>query len=574
MGTLLTPVDFTAFGSPVLYAGEIEHLVVECVDLLVEDDAGGNRGTKPLAGRKFLEGHARLTTHRLLWIDASKLPKKGDSCALQLASVMSVYPPDMGMLGMFNKKAKLRLRVWVTPSGAAATDGATGATQSVGLALTFRAGRHDDFYARLLDATQKKEWRHAPIPQGPPGLSPQGPTLTHVQPFPGPLQPLASAIRQGGGGDSSAVGPTGGHASSPGGYHQGGAYSSPGSLPSSGTPMSGGLGGSSSYGGRDAAGVHSMYPQQGLFDGSSPGGGGGGGAGVGLSGGGHVTGPSTFATSKAGVAGILRREERQMAATSRTMEEAFEDLSSLMAKAREMVRIAEFMHERLLEKERDVAGRSSSSATSSLSSSAHGVANPAAGGGDSVREDAEGSAQEMRDWLLSMGIANPVTRDTAGSLYHQELSRQLAGFLDTPLKKAGGIMALPDVYCLFNRARGTELISPEDLVKACEMWSSLEVPFQLRRFDSGVLVVQAKSHSDDQVCEVLSRVVRASGGREGINLKQAAAALGVAIALAKEHLLTAEARGLLCRDESLEGLRFHHNFFRDVKVQDCRVTVG
>eukprot|EP00976_Prorocentrum_cordatum_P045081 910758-Prorocentrum_minimum.AAC.2 len=26
-------------------------------------------------------------------------------------------------------------------------------------------------------------------------------------------------------------------------------------------------------------------------------------------------------------------------------------------------------------------------------------------------------------------------------------------------------MALPDVYCLFNRARGTALVSPDDLIK-------------------------------------------------------------------------------------------------------------
>lgn len=42
---------------------------------------------------------------------------------------------------------------------------------------------------------------------------------------------------------------------------------------------------------------------------------------------------------------------------------------------------------------------------------------------------------------------------------------QLADFLAPRVESAGGMMALPDVYCLFNRARGTELISPDDLMQ-------------------------------------------------------------------------------------------------------------
>lgn len=37
-----------------------------------------------------------------------------------------------------------------------------------------------------------------------------------------------------------------------------------------------------------------------------------------------------------------------------------------------------------------------------------------------------GSKQEMQDWLLSVGILSPVTKESAGALYHQQLSRQVA----------------------------------------------------------------------------------------------------------------------------------------------------
>lgn len=49
-----------------------------------------------------------------------------------------------------------------------------------------------------------------------------------------------------------------------------------------------------------------------------------------------------------------------------------------------------------------------------------------------------------------------------------ELCRQLADFLHEPLERAGGLMPLTDVYCLFNRARGSELVSPDDLLAAVQ----------------------------------------------------------------------------------------------------------
>jgi hypothetical protein len=41
----------------------------------------------------------------------------------------------------------------------------------------------------------------------------------------------------------------------------------------------------------------------------------------------------------------------------------------------------------------------------------------------------------------------------------------------------------------------------------------------------------------------------------------AAAALRISLVLAAEHLAAAEAAGLLCRDDTLEGLRFYPNMF-------------
>ena len=56
----------------------------------------------------------------------------------------------------------------------------------------------------------------------------------------------------------------------------------------------------------------------------------------------------------------------------------------------------------------------------------------------------------------------------AGKNYFSELARELEKFLVSVLNEFGGVLALVDIYCMYNRARGTDLISPEDLLIACE----------------------------------------------------------------------------------------------------------
>jgi ESCRT-II complex subunit VPS36 len=74
-------------------------------------------------------------------------------------------------------------------------------------------------------------------------------------------------------------------------------------------------------------------------------------------------------------------------------------------------------------------------------------------------------------------MVSPVTRLSAGRQYHQELARQIADLLlsDNRLRRLGGMVALSDVYCLYNRARGMELVSPSDLYEAAQLMEGLRI---------------------------------------------------------------------------------------------------
>ncbi|KAM0950493.1 putative vacuolar protein sorting protein 36, GLUE [Dioscorea sansibarensis] len=243
-----------------------------------------------------------------------------------------------------------------------------------------------------------------------------------------------------------------------------------------------------------------------------------------------------------GVSGILRKEQEMWENTDKSLQDAFQDLNALMSKAKEMVMLAEKMRQKLL-----------SGPSSHVNSNDEDI----------------GSKQDIQDWLLSVGIVSPVTKESAGALYHQQLSRQLADFVKLPLEKAGGMIALIDVYCLFNRARGTELISPEDLLQACAIWEKFDVPIMLRKFDSGVMIIQNKAHSDEEVlARITALAMKPDALRMGISPTDAALMLGIAPAMAKEHLLTAESKGFLSRDVSPDGFRFYINLFKEIDPCD------
>ena len=92
-----------------------------------------------------------------------------------------------------------------------------------------------------------------------------------------------------------------------------------------------------------------------------------------------------------------------------------------------------------------------------------------------------------------MGIASDfsaqVSKDTSGNLYHDALANEVEKFLGSVIDKFGGVVGLVDLYCMYNRARGTDLISPDDLMIACKKMHESSSRFMVKRYPSGVYTV-------------------------------------------------------------------------------------
>ncbi|XP_069703210.1 vacuolar protein-sorting-associated protein 36 isoform X2 [Periplaneta americana] len=242
------------------------------------------------------------------------------------------------------------------------------------------------------------------------------------------------------------------------------------------------------------------------------------------------SGPSTQAPNiklRTGIVGIERGIQEKQKATDESISIAFQDLSKLMGMAKDMVNLSKNISQKIRERQGDIT---------------------------------EDETVRFKSYLLSLGIDDPVTRNDfrSESQYYKELARQLADILEQPIKEVGGMMALTDVYCRVNRARGLELLSPEDLIQACHMLEKLNLPIRLREFDSGVKVLQLQSHSDANVVKNTTLALEDQGSMTAEELAQT---LGISVLLAKERLITTEKHGKACRDESIEGLRFYPNLF-------------
>eukprot|EP01132_Coremiostelium_polycephalum_P005331 gene5331-6649_t len=243
-----------------------------------------------------------------------------------------------------------------------------------------------------------------------------------------------------------------------------------------------------------------------------------------------------FNTSNAGISGLIKNINKKSEETDKVLAEAFTDLSALMDKAKDMVKLSERLKLTLDKQSKDST---------------------------STPEE-----EEFRTFLLQMGIESPVTKKTAKSKYHDELSKQLSEWILTKqiLQKQGsstmninsGMIPLGDLYCIFNRARGIELISPDDLYRACLLFEQLDLPLRLRKFDSGVMVVQSIHENDEQVAKEIIDIITIKGAITAFDL---AKIQNISINLSKEKLLASEKTGKLCRDETIEGITFHKNFF-------------
>ena len=250
-----------------------------------------------------------------------------------------------------------------------------------------------------------------------------------------------------------------------------------------------------------------------------------------------------------GIAGLERRELELRKKNDRMIGTAFEDLDALKTYSKAIL----------------------------------GIADTFANNWNDISSDAKAI---IRESAASLGMVT--TRAMLGSsassdtLYISELSRNLAEYLTDDrqgiLKKEGGIMSLVDLWAVFNQAsNGIELNYPPEFEKAARLWEKLGLPVRLREFRNGLLVVQRYDWTDDKsIAQLLAWLqdLRLKPPQDahawdwsrfgkGVTAQEAAAHFGWSVGVATEELEMAEEKAALCREVSIEGVRFWENWLME-----------
>lgn len=258
---------------------------------------------------------------------------------------------------------------------------------------------------------------------------------------------------------------------------------------------------------------------------------------------------------KVGIAGLEHRGLEMRKNNEMVIGNAFEDLEALMTSAKEVAALAE-----------KFASQANLSSGSNDSNEANAL----------LSQSASALGLVTTKDMLSSGTSSE-------SLYVSELARNLAEFLtdDTKgiLKKEGGIISLVDLWAVFNRSRGgVELISPTEFEKAAQLWDKLRLPVRLRRFKSGLLVVQGRDRTDEKTVAALLAWLREFHIEEpeedcpwdwrlygrGVTAQETAERFGWSVGVATEELEMAEERGALCREQGLDGVKFWENWLANL----------
>lgn len=127
---------------------------------------------------------------------------------------------------------------------------------------------------------------------------------------------------------------------------------------------------------------------------------------------------------------------------------------------------------------------------------------------------------------------------------------------------------------LVNFAHKSDTGLTDDLLKAVDLMQELKLGISRREFSSGVVVVQDDEFDDDVMARKLTEMAEQSMKATettvgGITATDVSKMLKISALLATEQLRNAEQLGFLCRDATIEGMRFFPNLFSSGNYDLC-----
>jgi ESCRT-II complex subunit VPS36 len=170
-------------------------------------------------------------------------------------------------------------------------------------------------------------------------------------------------------------------------------------------------------------------------------------------------------------------------------------------------------------------------------------------------------AAEINSVLSKIGFVDPVTKEVAGSDYYIKLAEQINLYFTDYFKKNPDIkvITLIDAYCIYNRARGGNTISPKDMTQAINNFHKVAGQIQIKNFNKEMIVLHTNEFSNENLINLITNYMN-ENKQDYIDLNSLSKIINVKNVLLEtiliEDLLN---NGLLLIDEFDLDVRYYLN---------------
>ena len=177
---------------------------------------------------------------------------------------------------------------------------------------------------------------------------------------------------------------------------------------------------------------------------------------------------------------------------------------------------------------------------------------------------------QLRNHLMTLGL------EEAGDTEQSDLENFTTNEDDALFQKlkikaqeSGNFLLLSDVFCIVNRIKGIDLISPEDTLKfVSTMVKKHNSQCKLIKYDTGAMALEFINYTSGSVNNSIEKyfdqamfVVGDDFEFDYLTAEILNRYYKIPILVATERLKQAEKEGFLCIDYSIEGLRYFRNLF-------------
>lgn len=170
------------------------------------------------------------------------------------------------------------------------------------------------------------------------------------------------------------------------------------------------------------------------------------------------------------------------------------------------------------------------------------------------------SKNDLDEIYAALGVEN-TSIDKSDGQFTQNLALRFATDIKKVLEKKGGVLSVAEAFCIFNRLLVTDYVSPNDLADAIKHLQKREFGVKVETIEGVTVVILTDKVYSSVLKDILSKFSEDEYTTPLLMSKKT----GLPLSIARNYLLHAESDGVLCRDDSMAGLRFYKNKFNSFK---------